>query len=117
MAAPKQLGGWLRGVVKEAPSGDTLVIMGAGGLLYDPALAAALQHRAGQVAVLPGSMGTSSVSDDHATCLLSAVKSGIPPEKRLTLSSVIAPKLVSGHAQPLPLGSQPHLQQRRHLAA
>ncbi len=29
-------------------------------------------------------------------CWLRAVKSGIPPEKRLTLSSVIAPKLVRG---------------------
>ena len=52
--APPQAG-WLRGVVKECPSADTLVIMGA-------------------------------------------VKSGIPPEKRLTLSSVIAPKLVSARA-------------------
>jgi staphylococcal nuclease domain-containing protein 1 len=50
MAAPQ--GGWLRGVVKEAPSGDTLVIAGA-------------------------------------------VKSGIPPEKRITLSSLIAPRMVS----------------------
>ena len=43
--------GWLRGVVKEVPSGDTVIIVGA-------------------------------------------VKSGIPPEKRLTLSSIIAPRLV-----------------------
>ncbi|GAX85627.1 hypothetical protein CEUSTIGMA_g13042.t1 [Chlamydomonas eustigma] len=42
--------GWLRGVVKEVPSGDTLVICGA-------------------------------------------VKSGPPPEKRITLSSLMAPKL------------------------
>lgn len=45
-------GGWLRGIVKEVPSGDTVVIMAAS-------------------------------------------KSGIPPEKRLTLSSLIAPKMVS----------------------
>lgn len=43
--------GWLRGVIKEVPSGDTVVITGQ-------------------------------------------VKSGIPPEKRLTLSSLMAPKLV-----------------------
>lgn len=43
--------GWLRGVVKEVLSGDTLVVAGA-------------------------------------------VKSGIPPEKRLTLASLIAPRLV-----------------------
>lgn len=43
--------GWLRGVIKEVPSGDTVVITGP-------------------------------------------VKSGIPPEKRLTLSSLLAPKLV-----------------------
>eukprot|EP00201_Polytomella_parva_P016627 CAMPEP_0175065674 /NCGR_PEP_ID=MMETSP0052_2-20121109/16068_1 /TAXON_ID=51329 ORGANISM="Polytomella parva, Strain SAG 63-3" /NCGR_SAMPLE_ID=MMETSP0052_2 /ASSEMBLY_ACC=CAM_ASM_000194 /LENGTH=832 /DNA_ID=CAMNT_0016332259 /DNA_START=106 /DNA_END=2601 /DNA_ORIENTATION=- len=42
--------GWLRGVVKEVPSGDTLVIS-------------------------------------------ATVKSGVPPEKRITLSSLIAPKL------------------------
>lgn len=44
------MSGWLSGVVKEVPSGDTLVIVGK-------------------------------------------VKSGPPPEKRLTLSSLIAPKL------------------------
>lgn len=43
--------GWLRGVVKEVPSGDTLVIVGT-------------------------------------------AKQGPPPEKRITLSSLIAPKLV-----------------------
>jgi hypothetical protein len=42
---------WLRGVIKEVPSGDTLVIIGA-------------------------------------------IKSGIPPEKRIILSSLVAPKLV-----------------------
>mmetsp|Transcript_6774 Transcript_6774/g.14968 ORF Transcript_6774/g.14968 Transcript_6774/m.14968 type:complete len:971 (+) Transcript_6774:79-2991(+) len=42
--------GWLRGTVKEVPSGDTLVIVGA-------------------------------------------VKAGPPPEKRITLSSLVAPKL------------------------
>uniref|UniRef100_A0A061S7B9 Staphylococcal nuclease domain-containing protein 1 n=1 Tax=Tetraselmis sp. GSL018 TaxID=582737 RepID=A0A061S7B9_9CHLO len=43
-------GGWLRGVIKEVPSGDTLIIMGQ-------------------------------------------VKGGPPPEKRITLSSLVAPKL------------------------
>jgi hypothetical protein len=43
--------GWLRGIIKEVPSADTLVIIGA-------------------------------------------VKSGIPPEKRITLSSLQAPRLV-----------------------
>lgn len=43
--------GWLRGVIKEVPSGDTLVIAGTS-------------------------------------------KQGPPPEKRITLSSLIAPKLV-----------------------
>jgi hypothetical protein len=43
--------GWLRGVVKEVPSGDTIVVSGAS-------------------------------------------KGGIPPEKRITLSGVIAPRLV-----------------------
>ena len=43
--------GWLRGTVKEVPSGDTLVIVGA-------------------------------------------VKSGVPPEKRITLSSLVTPRLV-----------------------
>ena len=51
MTAPRD--GWLRGVVKEVPSGDTVVVMAA---------------------VRPGQ--------------------GIPPEKRLTLSSLMAPKLV-----------------------
>ena len=45
-------GGWLRGIVKEVLSGDTVVVM-------------------------------------------AATKSGIPPEKRLTLSSLNAPRLVS----------------------
>jgi staphylococcal nuclease domain-containing protein 1 len=44
--------GWLRGVVKECPTGDTLIIVGN-------------------------------------------VKQGPPPEKRITLSSLIAPKTVS----------------------
>ena len=48
-------GGWLRGVVKEVPSGDTVVIAAG--------------------AAKPGA---------------------IPAEKRITLSSVIAPKLVRG---------------------
>lgn len=46
--------GWLRGVVKEVPAGDTLVIVGT-------------------------------------------AKQGPPPEKRITLSSLIAPKLVRVH--------------------
>lgn len=49
--APNQ--GWLRGIVKEVVSGDTLVIAGA------------------------------------------APRGTVPPEKRITLSSVIAPRLVS----------------------
>jgi hypothetical protein len=49
MTAPTS--GWLRGIVKEVISGDTIVIMAAS-------------------------------------------KAGIPPEKRLTLSSLMAPKLV-----------------------
>lgn len=50
MSGPQ--GGWLRGIVKEVPSGDTVVVM-------------------------------------------AAAKSGIPPEKRITLSSLLAPRLVS----------------------
>jgi hypothetical protein len=50
MAAPQ--GGWMRGIVKEVVSGDTVVVM-------------------------------------------AAVKTGIPPEKRLTLSSLQAPRMVS----------------------
>lgn len=49
MSGPQR--GWLRGIVKEVPSGDTVVVM-------------------------------------------AATKSGIPPEKRLTLASLIAPRLV-----------------------
>lgn len=48
--------GWLRGVIKEVPSGDTLVIVGT-------------------------------------------AKQGPPPEKRITLSSLIAPKLVRNKQQ------------------
>jgi len=44
--------GWLRGIVKEVPTGDTVVVM-------------------------------------------AATKSGIPPEKRITLASIVAPRLVS----------------------
>jgi staphylococcal nuclease domain-containing protein 1 len=50
MSTPQ--GGWLRGIVKEVPSGDTVVVM-------------------------------------------AATKAGIAPEKRLILSSLTAPKLVS----------------------
>ena len=50
MSAPQS--GWMRGIVKEVPSGDTVVVM-------------------------------------------AATKSGIPPEKRLTLSSLQAPRTVS----------------------
>lgn len=45
-------GGWMRGIIKEVLSGDTVVVM-------------------------------------------AAAKTGIPPEKRLTLSSLQAPRMVS----------------------
>lgn len=59
MATPQ--GGWLRGIVKEVPSGDTVVVM-------------------------------------------AATKSGIAPEKRLILSSLTAPKLVSVECEDLFVG-------------
>lgn len=51
MAQSKGGAGWLKGIVKEVVSGDTLVVV-------------------------------------------AAVKAGVPPEKRITLSSLMAPKLV-----------------------
>lgn len=90
MARQQPIGGWLRGVVKEAPSGDTLVISGAG---------AGAGSQAGTGFGVAGGPGwrhpPCRVTAGRPPPELPAVKSGIPPEKRLTLSSVIAPKLVS----------------------